>query len=66
MAAWRRIVDKLFDEDSYGGLIRKAAQLSKTDPFFASVYNRLSKIKTLTYRHRYSKLLLDLDIISLL
>lgn len=45
MAAWRRIVDKLFDEDSYGGLIRKAAQLSKTDPFFASVYNRLSKIK---------------------
>lgn len=64
LTAWRRIVDKLFDEDTYDGLIRKSAQLAKTDPFYASVYNKLSSVKdsnlqtqifqTITgYRHNF-------------
>lgn len=64
LSAWRRIVDKLFDEDTYDGLIRKSAQLAKTDPFYASVYNKLSSVKdsnlqtqifqTITgYRHNF-------------
>lgn len=64
LSAWRRIVDKLFDEDTYDGLIRKSAQLAKTNPFYASVYNKLSSVKdsnlqtqifqTITgYRHNF-------------
>ena len=64
LMAWRRIVDKLFEEDTYAGLISKSAQLAKTDPFFASVYDKLSSIEnenlqtqifqTITgYRHNF-------------
>lgn len=64
LTAWRRIVDKMFDEDTYNGLIKRAAQLAKTDPFFASVYDKLSSIEnenlqtqifqTITgYRHNF-------------
>lgn len=64
LTAWRRIVDKMFDEDTYSGLIKRAAQLAKTDPFFASVYDKLSSVEnenlqtqifqTITgYRHNF-------------
>lgn len=64
LTAWRRIVDKMFDEDTYDGLIKKAAQLAKNDPFFASVYDKLSSVEnenlqtqifqTITgYRHNF-------------
>lgn len=45
LTAWRRIVNELFDEDTYDGLIMKSATLAKTDPFFASVYDRLSSVE---------------------
>ena len=50
MIAWRRIVDKLYDVDTYQELISESAKLAKTDPFFASVYNKLTKIKDENFR----------------
>lgn len=50
MTAWRRIVDKLYDVDSYQELISESAKLAKSDPFFASVYDKLTRVSNENFR----------------